>query len=272
MLNSINKPFRGRIINRSHPLSDGLIFAPIFNEGAGLQVLDHANFKKGSFNSAPVWSIREQGTGLDFDGTDDRIDFEALNYDISSGAFTIISICDIDVLTHVVHRYILTQHASDNVGLSLLFYQYITLSGVFAGQIYTPTTAMTKLSAESTLVANTIYHLAWSYNGSGVLTHTNHFLFKNGVEVSYGTNITGSGTRYTGLGKISVGGRITDNTRNWDGFIGGTWVWDRYLSQYEIIQHYANPWAMFQQPSRAKYFDVGGVSALSISLSENVNF
>ena len=269
MLNLIGKPFRGRLINRSHPLSDGLIFAPIFNEGIGSQVLDHANLRSGSFASAPVWSIREQGTGLDFDGTDDRLDWDALGYDIASGPFTIISVFDIDTLNPSSAKYFFVQQNSADNSVATLFCQSGgSVNGVLFASISTSGTGMSKVSATNTLAINTLYHIAWSYNGAGILTHANHSVFKNGVEVSYGTNVNGTSTRTTGLGKISIGGRTYDNTRNWGGFIGGTWVWNRCLSQDEIIQHYGNPYAMFQQPSRGKYSYVaaaGGVYADSWS-------
>ena len=264
MLNLIGKPFRGRLINRSHPLSDGLIFAPIFNEGVGSQIVDHANLRMGSFASAPLWSIREQGTGLDFDATDDRVDFEALGYDIASGPFTVIAIIDTDVASPANPKYIFNQQNSTNLNSATILLQSGGGSGVLYASISSSGTAMAKISTTGTLAINTIYHVAWSYNGAGILTHANHALFKNGKVVIYGANANGTVTRITGLGKIVIGGRTYDNTRNWDGFIGGVWVWNRCLSQDEIIQYYGNPWAMFQQPSRAKYAYVaaaGGIYA-----------
>lgn len=263
MLNLIGKPSRGRLINRSHPLSDGLIFAPIFNEGVGSQIVDHANLRMGSFASAPLWSIRERGVGLDFDGTDDRLDWEALGYDIGTGPFTIIAMIDTDILNPTNPKYIFTQQNSGNTGCAPIFLQAGgSVNGVLFATISSSGTAMTKVSATNVLVTNTIHHVAWAYNGVSILTHANHFLFKNGVEVSYGSNLNGSGTRTVGLGKISIGGRTYDNTRNWDGFIGGVWVWNRFLSQNEIIQHYGNPYAMFQQPSRGKYTYVAAGGAI----------
>ena len=262
MLNVIGKPFRGRLINRAHPLSDGLIFAPIFNEGEGITVVDSVSGRQGTLTNGPVWYSSNWGWGIDFDGSNDRIDFNPV-MDLGVGAFTIIILSRHDVLSQTNSQYLFNINRSGDASYGLTILQSgSSVSGRLLISQAGTSVYLQRLSATSTIAINTPYHLAFTYNGAAWGTYTNYSIFKNGIEVSYGTGTNGSGTRYTGIGKWTVGGITYADTGAFNGKIGGVWVWNRCLSQDEIIQHYGNPYVMFQQPSRAKYSYVaaGGYS------------
>jgi len=78
----------------------------------------------------------------------------------------------------------------------------------------------------------------------GVWTHftfikdgTNIWRYKNGVKVGVADNYTG-GTILYGAGAGIIGGRDTDNNRNYDGAVGDLRLWGRVLTDEEITKNY----------------------------------
>ena len=63
------KPTRGICLNRSHPLSRGLVGLWLFNEGSGGQVFDLSGNGYYCDLSNVTWGARDFGNGLIFDGT-----------------------------------------------------------------------------------------------------------------------------------------------------------------------------------------------------------
>lgn len=87
------KPYRGVKLNRTHPLSRGLVGCWIMNEGGGLSVWDYSgNANIGTLEgTAPVWQGGLRGHTINFPGTDERLDCGngAPLDDLGNGSFTI---------------------------------------------------------------------------------------------------------------------------------------------------------------------------------------
>lgn len=253
MLNVISKPFRGRLINRAHPLSDGLVFAPILNEGVGINVLDHAWMRQGTLINGPVWYAGEQGLAIDLNGTNERVDFDPI-VDLTNTPCTFIILCVVDATSTI--QDLLSIHNSDNTNQS--FRCYISSTGLGIAVLSDAITQY-RITGTSVVGANVLYHLAYTYGGSS--SYTSLAIYKNGIPCTYTSWASRTGNRIIGSGKWSIGGRYYDNTRNVNGKITACWAWNRLFSQSEIMQHYLDPWTMFSQPSRGKYaFVAGGTS------------
>ena len=60
------KPLLGSLLNREHPLAQGLIFYTPLNEGIGTQLNDLVSGRPITLSGPPAWAADEQGPRLDF--------------------------------------------------------------------------------------------------------------------------------------------------------------------------------------------------------------
>ncbi len=71
----MQKPVKGNLLQRGHPLSRGLASVFLLNEGHGDRVGDGAiDGNVGMFSGSPVWISTNEGYALNFDGTAMRVD------------------------------------------------------------------------------------------------------------------------------------------------------------------------------------------------------
>ena len=168
----------------------------------------------------------------DFNGSTDRIDWN--NIWASGGVAQTIS-CWVypDVITAAQYLHMVHESAATGVG-GLLFWidngeatgGAIKATGRFA------TTDAARASNDSSIAAGSWQHLLVTWDGSTIAT--NIHIYVDGVEVGYFATNNGSGAARAGGGEQSVGGRIFDNNRNFNGRIAEVAHWDRVLAAGEI--------------------------------------
>jgi hypothetical protein len=165
-----------------------------------------------------------------FNGTTDRIDFPAIG-DLSAGAFTLSAWVYLD--SYPANGYILCLHESGDTqyGIVMNFndaanrYFNLTIHGA---------ADMVRGSAANGAVSGAWTHYLATWSGGAISDATRAKLYRGGVELSYSTPTNGAGTPAGALGKLSLGGRIYSDTRNFPGKIAQVAVWNRALSAAEI--------------------------------------
>jgi hypothetical protein len=167
----------------------------------------------------------------DFNGSTDRIDWANV-YNPSGQAFTIHAMINPDAVNKT--EYILNMGISTGLGIALNC-QGATLVGSL--QLYiSGTNPMFHNSQNNFLTTGAWQRIittrsATFGNPSGVIR-----FFRNGTESSYQNASNGSGTEGAFTGGWSMGGRASDDTRNWDGKLAQVAVWNRVLTDAERAQ------------------------------------
>lgn len=164
---------------------------------------------------------------IDFNGTTDRIDWpaafdpEAQAYSISVWVYADAEVTDI--------RYIWAAYTAGDAGFGHVFFIDATDSVVFYKNA--PPTSVWRRANDNTFTPNQWEHLILT--GDGSLTGPNHHIYINGSEPGY--KQTNSGGEDVGCsGSWSMGGRIYDDTRNFNGKFAAPGIWNRVLSAEEI--------------------------------------
>lgn len=160
----------------------------------------------------------------DFNGTTDRIDWASL-YDPAGAAITLAAWVYIDE----INRYQVVLSILD--GNNVLGLEMRINSG--SGQPYmlrNGTTLAYRLAAASSIAAGNWYHFTAAFDNS--MTAANWIFYINGV-ASYVSAVNGA-TETAHTGNWSMGGRSSDDTRNFNGRVAEAGVWNRQLTQAEV--------------------------------------
>ncbi len=157
----------------------------------------------------------------DFDGSTDRIDIANV-WDNAGLAQTLsMWVYPVSVVAPV---YFFTGHASGDAALggSIFF-----LSGDGQPSLTCLTSAddVQRTAVTATLITGAWKHLLVTWDGG--LTAGNIHIYHQGTEVSYAASNSGSGSFTAAGGSHSFGGRITTDTRNFEGRIAEFGHWDR---------------------------------------------
>lgn len=164
----------------------------------------------------------------DFSGTTDRIDWA--NVANPAGSPITISMW-VNVDTRKAYQYFLMLHnAAETSGISL---SMPDANGTLQ-LLRTGSTLLYRYSAQGVVTTGTWMHLLATHDGV-FTTFSSIHLYKNGAEVSY---VGGSGQNGSGeaaiTGRWSIGGRLSDDTRNVDGKFAQVRVFNRVLTPAEI--------------------------------------
>ena len=231
------KPPLGALIDRGHPLSPGLRFLALLNEGAGGRVNDSASQQVGALQNAATtncWGARPGW--LTLDGVDDRVDFASVIDPVFKPMTVAISF--IMNAQSANHAYLWA--AADATETSCPVILYITDGGLLSLQYSGP--AGTTRTLTAALIAGTRYTAVGTHTGSYL--GTDMHLYLNGVEPA-ATTTNGSGT-VAAPGRWSLGGRTFDNLRNFNGAIAWAAWWNRVLAPNHVRQLLAEPYGMFE--------------------------
>lgn len=118
-------------------------------------------------------------------------------------------------------------------------------------------TAVGSWGSTQTLPADgTPYLLAISYNSGS--TTNDPVSYVNGVGATMTRNTAPSGTLTSSANPYTLGNRVGDGLRNWDGWLAGVCIWDRILTPAEHWALYdpATRWDLYWQPSTRVYVDM----------------
>lgn len=229
-----NKPIRGSLLNKAHPLAKGLVGCWLFNEGSGLKTFDlTGNRNHGTFGTgvtAPTWKPGRTGVALDFDGDNDFVDcghstslnitdaitIEARIYPEGWGEGNYGRIVDKIYTTGYV--FTLANPSSEE---SLRFLSYDAGIDQWAGA--------------NVISLNTWQHVAVTYDKQHVKFFINGKYTNGGIETaSLGVNSD----------DLLIGNsEVTD--RGFDGTIDEVRIYNRALSADEIKHLYYDPYCIF---------------------------
>ncbi len=227
-----SKPPVGIQLNKQHPLAQGLVGCWLFNEGAGLRVNDLSgnsnhgiltNFEPMSATSG--WTGGNTGTSLIFNGINNFIDC-GNNPSLNLNTLTIMTNLNFQTPIDINGRIISKNASEYDLSISnanLLSFALIT------------TSSGTK-SRSVTLIPNTEYNIAATFNGTtqniyinGTLNQTQTFIFDTLTQT---TNNVVIGDLLSGL-------------RSYSGKIHNIFLWNRSLNLTEIQQLYTQLYSIF---------------------------
>ncbi len=199
-------------------LPSGLVLAYGFDEGTGTLTTDSSgNGNTGTINGA-TWATGKYLNALSFDGTNDWVDVGSPTITDDLGPKTITMWINPNTLT----GYLISKRDSSCQG----YWRLDSSPGWF--KKFTGTTPDTATS--NILPINTWTHIAVTWDG----TITPAKIYLNGVEASYTTQITGSGTPQSDATcNLRIGTRDGTSTF-FNGLIDEVRIYNRVLSLSEI--------------------------------------
>ena len=242
------KPPRGTLLNKSHPLARGLVGCWLMNEGTGERIFDYSgNGNHGLMtNMDPTtdWKAGPHGWAVDFDGNDDYISIGAKPIFDANRAYSwhlLFSVASVGAI------YRLMQKCVDGVS----GYQ-IWLMNTGAIVIQNAHTNETASSVPVCVASNIVYHVIVVYDDVVGI-------YINGIDETADSTIGIMVPDYTSDHKITA----TQNT--FLGCVQSAAIYDRALSPAEIAWLYREPYAMFENTSRSfkevkKIYSRGGAT------------
>lgn len=116
---------------------------------------------------------------------------------------------------------------------------YLSTATNYAGTLNTFFISVGADAAYRTANNNSIQLNQWNYIG-GVVTNggSNIRLYVNGIETSYGNGALSTNTVLYDTAEFNIGRRITGNTELFNGSIAQVKIYNRLLSQQEVLQNY----------------------------------
>lgn len=264
------KPFRGTQLNKTHPLARGLVGCWVFNEGSGDRCFNLNAFNNHGTIIGAVWGTGHSGSTLIFDGDADYVTLPSNPVDLSNPH----SICC--YLYTADHAYTSSgydQRAINfydtstswvNVGNDSNSTKAIYVSGNFGGTV-------DNLTSDNVYEQNEWVFVVYTWDGSNIRLYVNGIL-----QSEDGANSNGATAGYKIGARNGVGA-----PGYWKGGIDTVYAYSQQLSEDKIQWLHREPYAMFEQPSRAKYFyvsvdqDVNVQAALAtltlVANSANIN-
>lgn len=229
----------GKPINRSAPISQGLLLSCPINEAGGLTVIDYAQGAVGTPTAILTRTARGSATA-----SASRVSFVIGNpKNIAPTNTSPFSVSQWVYFTGSTALTYLWGWGSSVTGT----YSYIS-SGLISFDYYGPNTFYVRTTSTVALVANTWNHVVFTRDSLN-LTYPNstNKIYINGVDVGATFN-GGSGAPSTinlSALQFSIGSRGT-NASNWPGNINNFNMWNRQLSQTEIRKLYSDPYCMYK--------------------------
>jgi len=191
-----------------------------------LDLSGHGN--NGTFVSSPSWRMIGGKQSLFFDGVDDRVDIQNVEFGTE---FTAIIAKDLSGGTSAL-RYMLA--GQDGASIEWILWQYSGKS------------AFTHSGSEINTSIRTDYRvLAASHQPDNL-----NVIYQSAAASPGQITASASGTfEYTGAskGSLIIGGRTTDNNRNWEGDVYAVLFYNRALAFNELQTIRADPLAPFRQ-------------------------
>ena len=238
------KPRQGSRLKPAHRLSRGLVGCWLLNEGCGTTTFDHSlNGNHGSLENIAYpatatsgWNPGDYGVGVQFDGTDDRID---------CGSDPVLD--DLPAISWVL-RVNLVGWGENNMGRPICKLKdatdmWVTHTGDIGWTYSDDAGVKYARSALAILVLNTWYDICITYDDDGDRTGR---IYLDGEEVSYVQQDTCVGTRLVdAAGSLTIGQR-TDGLREFNGMIMHAFMYNRRLTDAEVMQLHRDPYCMFR--------------------------
>ena len=241
------KPPPGTQINWGHPLARGLVGCWLFNENGGLRAIDLAGNNHGILTNGPLWVPGRNGIALSFDGVDDEVTFPS----VPTSAISNVTVSMWVNLASVSLKGAFIKIGYPGTGSN--------------GNGYAVGVGNSDFDTTGNNLIGLFENERWINTGAPIGTGWRHITmviddfgtpsFYIGA-VSKGTFSGGDArapSSNTYIGGYTSG---TPDNRHFNGLIGEGWIWNRFLRPEEIQWLYTDPYAMFEQPRRGKWFYV----------------
>lgn len=236
-----SQPPLGTPLNRSHPLTQGLVGCWPLNEFGGKTAYNITGygFLNGGFTTTGVsYVIKQNGIAAFFDigaGTGIYID---CGTSLPSQLLTPLTISIWFQTTTARTDAYLMSHA--NFRTDLFGFEFF----MSVGQIFF---YIDGAAGTSTLHTTPTYNDGKWHNAVAVADGTNQFIYVDGRQIT--STAQTQTPSYTTLYKLLIG-NSEDSTLGivhpWDGYMNNVMLWGRALTASEIAGLYANPYSMFQ--------------------------
>ena len=239
----VRKPPLGARLNRSHPLTLGLVGRWVMNEGGGNTVYDCAGIHNGTLASGQAWGSGPFGTTVVFDGVDDVITINDPNIVEGVNQLSVSCWIQSSLLAQAGPRTIIAWAGAADRPFAL------ELGSTELIQFWVTNTLSVDVIADSNsaLTDNAPHHVVGVYNGANVLLYIDGVLQ---TDQPAQTGLTPS---------ITAAFNVARSTADWAGIIDDVRVYDRTLSHQEIHWLYQEPFADFQ-PVRRVFGNVAQVA------------
>lgn len=226
----------GYIVDRSHPLAQGLVGCWLMNEGGGSDVNDLMNNNNGSFGGTPTWS----GGYVEFDTAGDEIAISTLT-ELNYSEGTIIWICNPDQLYNSSTATNRSMWGMLNTGFPEISAQVFSDNNLYVGWYTSGDDDRVTLAASATnFIQNEDNSYAFTWVDSGYSR-----LYHDGIEI--GDN--GGGTTVSSIGyELTIGALGNVSNRVFDGGFKLMFIFNRALSAAEIAQLHTNPYKFLYKP------------------------
>lgn len=263
---SWQKPFRGTLINKTHPLARNIVGSWIMNEYSGAQITDIIGGRSSSeLTSGILWS----GGGIYFDGTDEYVEiktkqFENVFHHGATGHFSIVFRYAPAQVSSPSATKLYTLLGSEQVaGDRVQFYHKNNWGdNEFFLDVYDGW-ALTSVSTgiiTSNLTEGQFSDIVLTWDG------TNAKIYIDGIDVTSSGSLVAANFPDGTQNNFRIGDQ--QGTVNY--LYGGVefmYLFDRYLLQENVMQLHTKPYSIFEDevsPAALFYEAIGAVSPTSV--------
>jgi hypothetical protein len=227
------KPARATLLNKSHPLTRGLVGCWLFNESTGGRVFDLSGYRNdGTLQADAHFASGRSGSALSFDGNGDYVNCGTSNILNLYDKFTFVSWIYLKSST--------TRNCFYSRVATLWIRNVIGTTRLGIEQAQSPWNHVS-LNAADALSLNTWYHVVITHDSNDLTKiYVNSILKKEGI-LNFLSDT--SSTAYIG----SYGGYS-----HWfDGLIDGGMIFNCVLSVAEIMWLHREPFCMFRHETNS---------------------
>jgi Concanavalin A-like lectin/glucanases superfamily len=237
-----NRPPIGSQVDLTNPLSRGLVQCWLFNEGGGpLFSPTPGGLVLSPSSSGLTWIGGKDGPAVKFNGSSGY--FQTSTPAVTSGTITMSAWVYLPANLSTYATIVGLDSSSAYVQLGAGYpsgndaYFNIDSSGLYS-------------ASYTSLSLNT-----WTYL-AGVLTGGKAVIYVNGVPEGFSSS---GATIPSGLIETQIGAILPTGSRTnwWPGYIANVKIWNRSLSTQEIVQDYAEPYAVIQPPNQRRWVVAG---------------
>ncbi len=238
----VQQPPLGTPLNRSHPLSQGLVGCFPLNEGGGQIALDNTGIgiQNGTLTSGATFTNTAKGSAVLFDGVNDYIsctNSTTSSYLSSPAAFGSISAW-INLNLLGTNKGIVSKGdaaVSDRNG----YIFRVSSANKILLEICSASASKAQGGATS-LVTNIWYHAACTWSNTTIT------VYLNGVNDGTSANTISAVSNVYPLKIGAENNNAGSPVLPFDGYITNVQIWNRCLNQSEIRSLYQNPYQMFK--------------------------
>jgi hypothetical protein len=235
-----NKPPAGAQVNWGHPLAHGLVFAALFNEGAGARVLSVAGGHAGSLSGAPAW----KPTGLEMLAASSQYaEFASVPDGLFLGALSIVWAGTIN--TGSGFRHFAGKHSGG--GGTVNPFDFRTTNDATPA-LYLLRANTGRVEWQGAGVTLGVPHTC-AFSSAAAIEDTSTAFYIDGKPVTTSRLVLTTTGPPTGDGSALRIGRRGDNAVQMDGTVRHLYIWNRQLSAQEQAWIHAEPYALLAPTS-----------------------